>query len=105
MGEAWRLFGAGSGRHVVFPPERQDFAVSRRKKAVAGAEYEVWLRLIEAPKTGAIMEAPPPIVISNDGARYRCGRCGSVLLIAELGSLKDFVVRCRRCNRCNEVPL
>ena len=102
--EAWRLFAIDGERHVVFPDERQDFAVSRRKKALADQEYEVWLRVIEAPKDASCMEAPPPLVISSDGARYRCGRCGVVLLVAELGALKDFVVRCRRCDRYNEVP-
>lgn len=32
--EAWRLFASGSGRHLVFPSQERDFAVSRRKRPV-----------------------------------------------------------------------
>ena len=29
------------------------------------------------------MQAPPIIILNAAGTRYRCGRCGRVLLIAE----------------------
>ena len=51
------------------------------------------------------LEAPPTVILTADGTRYRCGRCGTVLVIAESGALKDFVVHCRRCDRYNQVPL
>jgi hypothetical protein len=103
--EAWRLFAPGSdGDHLVFPRERGDFGISRRR-AVRIPESEVWLRLVAAPRGGGAIEAPPTVIMAAEGTRYRCGRCGTVLVIAESGALKDFTVHCRRCDRYNEVPL
>ena len=38
------------------------------------------------------MQAPPTVILSDDGARYRCGRCGRVLVIAEFGALKPGAI-------------
>jgi hypothetical protein len=103
--EAWRLFAPGSGDHLVFPGEgRGDFALSRRK-AERLPELEVWLRLVAAAPGGGAIEAPPTVIMAAEGTRYRCGRCGNVLVIAESGALKGFTIHCRRCDRYNEVPL
>jgi len=102
--EAWRFFAADSDDHLIFPNTEGDFGISRRKTARM-AEWEVWLRLVDAPQDGQAMQAPPTVVLTPDGARYRCGRCGTVLVVAEFGALKDFVIHCRRCDRYNEVPL
>ncbi|HXW27217.1 MAG TPA: hypothetical protein VEK73_20900 [Xanthobacteraceae bacterium] len=104
-GEAWRLFKPESeGDHLVFPSEGADFAVSRRKAPRMPA-WEVWLRLTEAPAGGGAIEAPPTVIMTAEGTRYRCGRCGRVLAIAEAGALKGFVIHCRGCDRYNQVPL
>jgi|GEM_PF-1190715 len=103
--EAWRLFSSGSDRHLVFPTAAADFAISRRKQAAGDAEWEAWLRVVEAPKTGSAIEAPPPVILAVDGTRYRCGRCGKMLAIAEFGALRGFVFHCGNCGRYNEVPL
>ena len=105
MGEAWRLFAPGSGRHVVFPSEQRDFAISRRKISDNDAEWEAWLRVVAAPECGGAMQAPPVVVLSTGGRRYRCGRCGRVLVIAEFGALRGFVIHCTACGCHNEVPL
>jgi hypothetical protein len=102
--EAWRLFAPGSERHLVFPTEATD-APSRRKTARATSEWEIWLRVVDAPKAGQAMQAPPTLILAADGPRYRCGRCGTVLVIAELGALKGFTVHCSVCDRYNEAPL
>jgi len=104
-GEAWRLFASSGGRHVVFPSVERDFAISRRKQPVGDEEWEAWLKVVEAPKTGDAMQAPPVVVLTVGGTRYRCGRCGTVLVIAEFGALKGFVIHCTSCGRYNEVPL
>jgi len=51
------------------------------------------------------MQAPPVVILSPNGTRYRCGRSGRILVIAEFGALKDFVVHCSACDHYNEVPL
>ena len=102
--EAWRLFASGSDRHLVFPTEERDYAISRRKP-VDTSEWEVWLKVTDAPRTGRAMQAPPAVILSPNGTRYRCGRCGRILVIAEFGALKDFVVHCGACDHYNEVPL
>ena len=104
-GEAWRLFAPGSGRHVVFPTEQRDFAISRRKPSDDDTEWEAWLRIVETPESLDAMQAPPVVVLSSGGTRYRCGRCGRVLVIAEFGALKGFVIHCTGCGCHNEVPL
>lgn len=93
------------GRHLVFPSPQQDFAISRRKRPVQDDDWEAWLKPVEAPDTGHVMQAPPVVIVTEGGTRYRCGRCGTVLLIAEFGSLKGFVVRCLSCDGYNEVPI
>ena len=103
--EAWRLLAPGSGRHLVFPSRERDSAISRRKRPVGDTEWEAWLKVVEAPKTGNAMRAPPTVIVTPDGTRYRCGRCGRVLVIAEFGALKDFVIHCTSCDSYNEVPL
>jgi hypothetical protein len=104
-GEAWRLFAPGSGRHLVFPSVERDFAFSRRKQPAQDDDWEAWLRPVEAPVGGHAMQAPPIVVVTEGGTRYRCGSCGTVLLIAEFGALKGFVVRCMSCDSYNEVSI
>jgi hypothetical protein len=103
--EAWRLFAPGDDRHLVFPAVETDFAISRRKPVDAEAQGEALLKVVEAPAGGCAMRAPPPIILTAGGARYRCGKCGTVLAIAELGALKGFVIHCTACDRHNEVPI
>jgi hypothetical protein len=66
------LFAPDSGRHLVFLNEATD-SPSRRKTARATSEWEIWLRVIDAPKAGQAMQAPPTLVLAADGPRYRCG--------------------------------
>jgi DNA-directed RNA polymerase subunit RPC12/RpoP len=103
--EAWRLFAPGSDQHLVFPTAARDLAITRRKAPRVEGEWEAWLRVVEPRKDGTAMQAPPPVILAADGTRYRCGRCGRVLAIAEFGSLRDFVIHCRECGYYNEVGI
>jgi hypothetical protein len=104
--EAWRLFAPSSDRHLVFPDKERDFAISRRKeRRQENNQWEAWLRVVDAPGAGHAMQAPPALVLTANGARYRCGRCGTVLVIAEFGALRGFIVHCRICGRYNEVSV
>lgn len=68
-------------------------------------DWEAWLKVVEAPEDGSVLQAPPLLVLSLDGTRYRCGRCGTVLLVARFGEANGFVVRCANCGRYNEVTI
>jgi hypothetical protein len=103
--EAWRLFApGGDGKHLVFPSAAGDYGISRRKAPRSSEEW-AWLTAVETPKAGSAIHAPPVVIVTTNGTRYRCGRCGTVLLIAESGALKGFVIHCRHCDGYNEVPL
>jgi len=105
-GAAWRLFAPGSDvDHLVYPPEASDYAISRRRAPRTSEDWETWMRVAKAPAAGSAMQAPPALILSADGARHRCGHCGTVLAIAEFGALKGFVIHCRQCDRYNEVQL
>jgi len=104
--EAWRFFAPGSDdEHLIFPDTTTDVAVTRRKVPRLSEDWECRLRVIDGPKTGSAMQAPPPLILTANGMRYRCGRCGVILAIAEAGALKDFVIHCRQCDHYNEVGL
>jgi hypothetical protein len=55
------------------------------------------LKVITAPAIGYAIQAPPPIAVSA------CGRCGTLLVIADTGQLHGLVVRCRECGSYNAV--
>jgi DNA-directed RNA polymerase subunit RPC12/RpoP len=61
------------------------------------------LKVIEAPRTGQVISAPPPIVTSDQSNQYVCGHCGTLLVIAEDDQLHGLVVQCRECGSYNAV--
>src|SRR5262249_35636716 len=61
------------------------------------------LKVIEAPRTGQVISAPPPIVASDHSNYYVCGHCGTLLVVAESDQLHGLVVRCRECGSYNAV--
>lgn len=104
--EAWRLFEPGmDSDHLVFPAETTDFAITRRETPRSSQPSEVQMKIVEAPSPGTAMQAPPTLILSVAGTRYLCGHCGSVLAIAESGTLKGFVIHCLQCEHYNEVGL
>lgn len=87
--EAWRFFATSDdGDHLIFPPK-----------------WEAWMRVVEQPKSGDVLQAPPVLVLEPGGTDYRCGRCGRILITAEFGTLKGAIVHCRNCDHYNEVTL
>jgi len=61
------------------------------------------LKVIESPRTGHVIDAPPPIVASDQSNHYLCGHCGTLLVIADADQLHGLVVRCRECGSYNAV--
>ena len=69
------------------------------------SDWEAWLKVKEVPQDVVPLQAPPPIVFTGDGVRYRCGRCGRILIVAPFGEVKGFFVHCKGCDHDNEVTL
>jgi DNA-directed RNA polymerase subunit RPC12/RpoP len=61
------------------------------------------LKVIEAPRSGHVIDAPPAIVASDQSNHYVCGHCGTLLVVAEDDQLHGLVVRCRECGHYNAV--
>lgn len=60
------------------------------------------LKVIPAPATGPVVDAPPVLVASTHTVDYQCGNCDTVLLHAEEGQVKNLVIRCRECGTYNK---
>jgi predicted RNA-binding Zn-ribbon protein involved in translation (DUF1610 family) len=65
----------------------------------------VSLRLIEAPKIGSIVTAPPTIIASTHTVDYCCGHCGVVLMHAEEGQINNLHIRCTKCGSYNSTDV
>ncbi len=62
------------------------------------SDWEAWLKLVDAPEKGTVLHAPPALILSPSGTRYRCDRRGRVLLVADFGKAVGCVVHCGSCS-------
>jgi hypothetical protein len=53
------------------------------------------LKIIVAPATGHILDAPPVLMASDHSVDYICGRCSTVLLHAEENQVRGVLIRLR----------
>jgi hypothetical protein len=60
------------------------------------------LRVIEAPRFGPVVTAPPPLVASSHTIDYTCGYCRTVLMHADDGQVHNLVIRCAKCGSYNK---
>jgi len=65
----------------------------------------VSLKLIEAPKLGAVVTAPPVIIASTHTVDYCCGHCGTVLMHAEPGQINNLLIHCTKCGSYNSTDI
>jgi len=70
--------------------------ISRKNKVP-----RIALPLVEIPTTGHVINAPPVLVASENTVDYTCGKCGIVLLHAELGQVYSLLIRCSECGAYN----
>jgi hypothetical protein len=49
-------------------------------------DRKIPLKVVIAPKTGVVLEAPPVLKASEHSVDYTCGRCGTALLHADEGA-------------------
>jgi DNA-directed RNA polymerase subunit RPC12/RpoP len=59
------------------------------------------LQLIETPRVGHVLNAPPTLTASAQTIDYSCGQCGAVLLHAEDGQVHGLFIRCSDCGSYN----
>ena len=59
------------------------------------------LKLIEAPRVGHVLNAPPTLIASSHTIDYTCGQCAAVLLHAEDGQVHGLLIRCNDCGSYN----
>ena len=57
-------------------------------------DRKISLRVVTAPRTGILLEAPPVLNASDHSVDYTCGRCGTILLHAEEHQVHGVLIRC-----------
>lgn len=62
---------------------------------------KISLRIVTAPATGIVLDAPPVLMASDHSVDYTCGRCGTTLLHAEENQVHGFLIRCVPCGLYN----
>jgi DNA-directed RNA polymerase subunit RPC12/RpoP len=63
------------------------------------------LQLIDAPKFGAVLTAPPVLVFSKHTVDYYCGHCSTVLMHSEPGQINNLNIRCTKCGSYNSTDV
>jgi DNA-directed RNA polymerase subunit RPC12/RpoP len=59
------------------------------------------LKLIDAPRVGHVLNAPPTLIASSHTIDYTCGQCGAMLLHADDGQVHGLLIRCSDCGSYN----
>lgn len=62
---------------------------------------KISLRIVTAPATGIVLDAPPVLMASDHSVDYTCGRCGTTLLHAEENQVHGVLIRCVPCGLYN----
>jgi DNA-directed RNA polymerase subunit RPC12/RpoP len=62
---------------------------------------KISLKVVHAPATGIVLDAPPVLNASDHSVDYTCGRCGTTLLHAEENQVHGVLLRCANCGSYN----
>jgi predicted RNA-binding Zn-ribbon protein involved in translation (DUF1610 family) len=65
------------------------------------ASRKISLKVIAAPATGAVLDAPPILHGADQSVDYTCGQCGTILLHAEENRVHSIVIHCGNCGSYN----
>ena len=66
------------------------------------------LKEAPAPSKSAppiVLRAPPVLIASYHSVDYTCGRCSTVLLHAEEGQVRGFLIHCTQCGTYNSLDI
>lgn len=66
---------------------------------------QIRLKVIPAPAIGHVVHAPPVIVASTHTIDYLCGRCGTLLMHAELDQVHNLLIHCTACGAYNSTDV
>jgi ribosomal protein L40E len=62
------------------------------------------LRTIDSVPDGYRLIRPAmPVAVSSNSNHYVCGKCATLLAVADAGQLHHLVIECRECGALNEV--
>jgi hypothetical protein len=61
------------------------------------------LEVVIAPSSESVITAPPVVVTSTHSINYTCGYCGTVLIHADEGQLRNLLIRCSKCGSYNKL--
>jgi predicted RNA-binding Zn-ribbon protein involved in translation (DUF1610 family) len=65
------------------------------------AARKISLKVISAPGTGPVLDAPPILREIDQSVDYTCGQCGTILLHAEENRVHSVVIHCANCGSYN----
>jgi hypothetical protein len=63
------------------------------------------LKVVEAPKFGAVVSAPPILTASTHTIDYCCGLCSTVLMHAERDQVHNLLIKCAVCGAYNSTDI
>ena len=59
------------------------------------------LKVVVAPSTRHVVEAPPVLKASDHSVDYTCGSCGTILLHADRSQVYGLLIHCKNCGSYN----
>jgi predicted RNA-binding Zn-ribbon protein involved in translation (DUF1610 family) len=62
---------------------------------------KISLKVINAPASGPVLDAPPILKEIDQSVDYICGHCGTILLHAEESRVHSIVIHCGNCGSYN----
>ena len=62
---------------------------------------KIALKVVIAPATGLVLDAPPVLQASENSVDYTCGHCGTILLHAEENQVHGLLIHCESCGAYN----
>ena len=82
----------------MLSPVKGDVVVEQQYPRVA-------LKVVDAPKTGAVLTAPPILTASTHSVDYCCGYCSTVLMHAERDQVHNLLIKCTVCGAYNSTDI
>jgi len=66
---------------------------------------KVALKVIAGPGERAVLSAPPLLQASDHTIDFTCGKCGTILMAAELDQVHNLVIHCAACGAHNSTDI